>query len=451
MSIYSYIVRVRNGSGVIVNPFTDSYSYILTARHNIQIESDDPSKGFHDNNDIITYSGSGEIIDIVDRVISDKLDIAILVTSKRLESSVEIVTGKIEINDELILRGYPKDRRRNNNTASLGSIAYHFHKHENEAWLIKTNENITYDNLVGYSGGAIYNSSNEGESYELRAISSKKSGDITREFHGDIEVLPVESFIELLDSEIRNREDQFLKPILPFYLSSFNHIKELVFQLSESWDDEEKLDDVCYSLRNHGISSIEVENVNLKPLDIINKYESYLNCNKYFPKHTKHIGFWSSFFELLIISIIIDQPKEINLDYVGEILNSRRLLYINKNDVWKTHVEGILKGQYKGLSLGGAIIVKTLKEDIDCKFDSNRLKKISDIRNISRINRRDAHAIDNINRNINNDRYLIDLGALNRECLTKNENKFEQWQLLNDKELEEFINIVKEQYSQVVF
>ncbi|MFM2590158.1 ABC-three component system protein [Vibrio sp. TBV020] len=449
MNNYSYIVRVREGSGVIVNPFTDNYSYILTARHNIQIDIDDPNKGYHINSDIRTYSGSNEVIEIVDRIISDELDIAILVTNRRLKSNVEIVTDSILSNTKLTLRGYPRDRRQGEN-ALLGSIDYHFHKYEAEAWLVKTNENVSYDNLVGYSGGALFNADVRNESYELRAISSKKSGNIVKEFHGDIEVFPVEKFIDLLECEIKKRNNQFLKPILPYYLSSFANIKELVFQLTESWDDEEKLDDVCYCLRKHGIESVEVENVNLKPLDILNKYESFLNCNKHFPKNTKDISFWSSFFEILIISIIIDKPNEVNLDYVGEILRNRRLLYIDDNKVWKKHVENILKGHYEGLSLDGAIVVRTLAEDIECKFDNKRLKKLSDVRNISNKNRRDRHAIDNINRNTENDRYLIDLGALNRECLTKNEKKFDDWSISRDFELNDFESIVREEYSKII-
>ncbi|MFA0442700.1 ABC-three component system protein [Vibrio sp. 10N.222.51.C12] len=449
MNDNNYVVSVCEGSGVIINPFTDKYSYIFTARHNIQLDIDDPNAGYLENESINVCYENGDIITITDRIISDHSDITILVTETQLESSIDIVPDKINYQDDLLLCGYPRDRRKGD-TISFSSISYHFHTDNSHSWIIKTLETVNYDNLVGYSGGAVFNACGYPGRYELRAISSKKSGDIVREFHGDINVIPVNKFIELLEHEINRRADNFLTPIIPYYLSSFTHIKELVFKLSESWDDEEKLNDVCYCLREHGISCVDVDTVNLKPIDIRERFSSYLDCNSYYPRHVNQKGFWSSFFELLIISVILDRPNEVNLDYVENMLKNRQLLYIDSETVWKKHIENILKGQYNGLSLNGAIIVRTLKEDIDYKFDSNRLMKLSDIRDISRKNRKNRHDIDNINRNTKNDRYLIDLGALNRDCLTKREKVFESWNMLDDEKFEQLVHIIEEQYSPIL-
>nr|PMH80374.1 hypothetical protein BCU58_23760 [Vibrio sp. 10N.286.48.B7] len=76
--------------------------------------------------------------------------------------------------------------------------------------------------------------------------------------------------------------------------------------------------------------------------------------------------------------------------------------------------------------------------------------KLSDIRDISRKNRKNRHDIDNINRNTKNDRYLIDLGALNRDCLTKREKVFESWNMLDDEKFEQLVHIIEEQYSPIL-
>ncbi|MEX9747288.1 hypothetical protein AB7Y07_14800, partial [Providencia rettgeri] len=75
-TIKNSTVKVMGGSGVIICPFTDEYSYIFTAKHVITET---------DIEDIHIESVNGLDIKVLDKLEHDDIDLAILKVSKVAE------------------------------------------------------------------------------------------------------------------------------------------------------------------------------------------------------------------------------------------------------------------------------------------------------------------------------------------------------------------------------
>ena len=105
-------VIVDNGSGVLFQPMTEEYSYILTAKHNLYNDAKQGSyKEPKDKDDIKITFCDGNDKQIIDKYEHDSLDIAILKIDKiEFESPYKEF---IQPNNgyEFKFYGYPEKRR----------------------------------------------------------------------------------------------------------------------------------------------------------------------------------------------------------------------------------------------------------------------------------------------------------------------------------------------------
>ena len=120
--IKAHSVVVENGSGVLIQPMTDKYSYILTAKHNLQVDPKNPKSKLKEYQDIklITFKEIDNNPDLSVQAIHphDVLDIAIIRIDFYSGLSISPYQNDIMIDDELRLYGYPGNRRHREQSSS---------------------------------------------------------------------------------------------------------------------------------------------------------------------------------------------------------------------------------------------------------------------------------------------------------------------------------------------
>ena len=142
---------------------------------------------------------------------------------------------------------------------------------------------------------------------------------------------------------------------------------------------------------------------------------------------------WASFLELLVISILIDRPSEVNLAYVKNLLKCRRLIYIDSEKSWKQHVKGIFCLEHKDLRDNAVYIVRTNMASNTAIYKSEQLKKL--VTNISFPV--DGKSISNSITNVTANRSLVDIKALHNKCIQGKEDDYSSFCISNVGELNE--------------
>jgi len=105
-----FAVKVNNGSGCLFQPDSKDYTYVLTVKHNLEIENEAKEKELIALNDIKIYRGNVEeepISDIIVFQTHETLDLALIVIPYIGDSEM-VLTHSYPTKDELLfLYGYP--------------------------------------------------------------------------------------------------------------------------------------------------------------------------------------------------------------------------------------------------------------------------------------------------------------------------------------------------------
>ncbi len=350
-TVREYIIIVNGGSGCIFQPIDDRYSYVLTAKHNIE-----------DFNNIITdftrFKLQEEVISIIPIPIDELIenenyfphpdrDIAIIRIDKiqDLESLIRI--DDIE-NDrgEYILVGYPEARR----NANPGAKENWYRYDENVTILnLKANQlregqvpnNAGYEEIVGHSGGGILKVSGN---YILLAGIQNKMVDAENEQMGRIEFSPL-----CLFDEIINAYPEQLFSLYPPYYKSFAFLKAQIMKLEGGFHN---IDYTKHFLRD---ITDEIVKSPLTPSRIRNRLKERLLIYGERNSSFYNKGLWSAWLEFLIVLKImgLNPSTEEELD---EIFNQYRIIYSSSNEDWSKLIKDIVRSDYKGLNENACLI-----------------------------------------------------------------------------------------------
>ncbi|MFT6901963.1 MAG: hypothetical protein ACJAXS_002170 [Colwellia sp.] len=436
-----HTVKVNGGSGVLLQPgSTVQYSYIYTAKHNIQVTGTDANRPLIDVDEIAICCFDGTPIVVLDRFIhvDEGIDIAILIIPFQGHINLELFDGRLTLNSQVRLCGYPSVRRNRNNPTSEEYSTYNFTcAINNTDKILLTNENVAQrSELVGFSGGGVYTIFPSARQTLLSGIEICMDGDPSIEQHGRVQVIPVDVFNQII---VANEFlGQPLGSVFPLFLSDFQFLTDFIFELVD-WFDSDQLN----FIRAHLIylAQSNVITVNVKPVDILKEFSLYLdvfeegNTTLYNKKN------WSSILELLVISLLIDSPRVLNISYIRELLNKKRLTFIDSELSWKSHLKKILCAKYDDLNDDGIILVRTNTASNVVKYSSEDLKK--SIPHIAR-SLSDPTSISNIKKNNTLNRSLVDLKSLHQACIEGKEPDYISFNISN---LEELNTKLSEEYA----
>jgi hypothetical protein len=411
-----HTVKVNTGSGVIIQPMTSSYAYILTAKHCLQ---DDTDSVFLENHDV--YSFDGIKIEVLDYIYHVTKDIAILIVNPRADLELAINFELIPINKKFRLAGFPEDRRTQDDEYS--SFIYKYTEKIDGKMIFSPEGNIVAtSNVVGFSGGGLFTIDEQENPISLCAIETKMDGNVDREYHGKISAIPISEFVSLLEQTDKVYLGLSLSPILPLHLSSFEYLIDYSFNVINGWGSDNKLNFLKDRLREMAVEHVQV---NLVPSDMLEEFKVFLtvDCRPRGELYSRDL--WVALLELITVSILIDQPEVIDSKYVSELLHSRKLVYIGVNETWQQYISDVFETDLNELGDDGIIVFKTLSApQRTTNFSRERVKNMLAMKNIGRPSS-DMRSITNVNRNLSKIHSIVDIAALHAECIESKEEFFE--------------------------
>jgi hypothetical protein len=412
-------VKVNNGSGVLIQPMSSEYAYVLTAKHCLKVDSEDLGSDFIQPHRV--FASDGSKINILDVICHDNEDMAIIIVTYDPTLVLMINCESLKTHDDVFLCGYPDARRGTDN--EYLPLKYNF-SHTSKQRLILTPKasGVVQDNIVGFSGGGIFTFGDNDNPVLLCGIETKMDGNPEREHHGSISVMPISEFEQLISNSQKLYLGNTLSPLLPLHLSNFKHLINHSFTVSNSWALDHRLDFLKERLKDIATENVEV---NLFPHDILERFKETLKVHNRPQHELQSKELWVALLELLTISILIDKPKTIDTNYVEKILKSRKLVFIGVNETWQQHITDIFKAELISFDNGGIVVAKTFSTQREVLFSQERVKKLINSKHIARPPK-DFRSIANTNSNISKINCIVDLGALHAECIEIKESLYEE-------------------------
>ena len=266
-----HIVILNGGSGCIIQPMTDEYLYVLTAKHNIVNNNNQITSlvRFSSNNadSKIDIPTNGFIEEEHYFLHPDK-DVAIIKipTVTGFDGAYRFDNINEEKNDYHLL-GYPEIRRNNQPNDfewyRLDPGVQILDQRENGMYEAQIPGNATINEVRGHSGGAILKIIDD--KICVAGIQNKMAeGD---EQLGRVHFNPITSF-----DEIVTLYPQHLQPILPSYFASFSFLGDDAFNLTFGLITQAKAERLTKILK---AKANELAESGLIPLDI----KEYLKSN----------------------------------------------------------------------------------------------------------------------------------------------------------------------------
>ena len=449
-----YTVILDEGSGVLFQPLDETITYILSAKHVFykRVPNDNGpdtkelkthiSYHFSDNqnepNEIEIINGENYFEHSVENV-----DAAILILNVNLGFNKIFIDEDCIVFDECFLCGYPSKIDDNiNDRYSNYQINRKVDTTNNGYFRLETNfGNLNHEDIKGFSGGGILrlNSNN------INVIGIQSST-ITDYANGQIDIVPINKFIEIV-------KKNYLSEMIPSFLTSFNYLKDKVFDISAGILDE----NISYTRKLLKHKTLDVINSDITPFFIKDLFKDRLlineNDNAILNDELIYIT-WLEFLTLINIA------KEVccNKDDLEGIFSMTRLLYKNTSDDWQSDnfLGDCLSSNYLGLNENGTVFIKTKSNPIAGNIAYYKLKKGSIVPRIDAFRKKYEGGTLSIN-NIGNavtdidefvfDKYnFIHFEYLKKYMLIENSEDFKTFKKSNEEEL---LIKLKKEYGKV--
>ena len=423
----SYCVKVNGGSGVLVNAMTKEYSYVLTAAHVIRDITD---------NEVTDYQGAPlKVLDVLPYPKeSDSKpplhDCAILKVAYQERVAQKLYSASYLPNRaDLTFVGFPETEK--GSSDPIKHYDGHMTSVVNELIIFTVDGVPGKGTIEGMSGGGLYHIENEIP--VLVGVEFQMDGTGQDQQYGRLQCYSLVRFDEIITAH-------FSAKMLPAYLECFSNMLDKIFYFN------------VYEPTNVAALKSELKiaaDYLIKkglppPHKVMEKYHSDLLVDSTKLYELKTHQLWVAYLEFLVISLLIDQSKEVNDAYLKDLERKRRLVYTSDGTNWISRLEELLKIARKLLDKNGTLIVAS-PEPAACLLPPHfRLENV--INNIAVVpNQGPFPKIDSIEDEIYKSFKLTHLGALHNRCVKEIEDEYSNLQagrssdLLRGK-LNEFIN-----------
>lgn len=346
-----FAVKVNNGSGVIFQPNTTEYTYILSVKHNIE----KPDKSILDNGDIIVHRNNEEIV-VVNQVIAHKdLDLIILIVPYIGNPDFILTTAEPIRDEELNIFGYPDYLKTQlikttNLVCKCGLTQVPNISYE----IISNNSLYTFNrgaqqNVIGFSGSGIFKIN--GNNLVLKGIFPRLND--PEGAHNKINGFYIEGINEII------RENGLLE-LLPDYMCNFSFLKNGAFDLQAGFASQNIeftknfLKSKTQEIINSPLTPIEIKNLFKNRLLLFNQDESFLQSK----------GIWILWLEFLTILNIV-KKENYNIEKIKEVFNNIRLISVDGDGDWSDQLTNMVYSDYRGLKKDGIVIIGISKPPAD--------------------------------------------------------------------------------------
>lgn len=396
------LVRVNQGSGILIPALSDQYCYVFTAKHNLNAVE----------NVVSSVDGRFEI-----RIRNDKCfqsynhDAAIIVLEGMASPPLSIAGELAEHGLEIVFSGFPAVRQRADapNRCYDGQVT----RVADERFQIFCREFPVQDDVSGMSGGGVF--AKLSEEWVLIGIEFGMAEE-PGENNTQINCCSLSVFEEIL----RINE---LPPSRPPFFDNFQKLYEWTFPLNGTFFDESKREILSKILRSYAKANIN--NASITPRSLHDSLKSELFIRNT-PSHcANNRKLWASWLELFAISVLVDEKRadQFDMNYVGELRRKRRLIYSNSTGDWAKILREIVEtidSEMNDLDKGSIVFISNDCPSPPQKFtiDLDRLPK-----DISRV-RSTFFDFTKSEQSAKPSR-LIHLDGLHFQCINNRENKFD--------------------------
>jgi len=326
------VIVDERGSGVLFQPMTEDYTYVLTAKHNLQ----------NDDGSLISDVTLNITSEIHDSIVIEKIyrhqnnDIAIVKIRKIECEDVFIQIEEPSIDERYKCYGYPNTR----DNRVIHNLSLQIRDFSTPIIEFTNDDASPLNEVIGFSGGGIFKE-NDGKAYLLGIEFGMHN--YVDESNNIIKAVSIKAFDEIIE-----KNSNELVPLYPPYIADFNLLLNNIFILNNMEEMERSL--VQQRLRKIA----ENLSKNIKPLDIKSRYkllESHYEKKDYFNKEL-----WSMYLEFMVISVFLDLCSPIDIKAIESIHKKRKFLYIKSHD-WKEKKEEILKSDFTFLKKNSIVII----------------------------------------------------------------------------------------------
>ncbi len=416
-------VKVMGGSGVIICPFTDEYSYIFTAKHvitEIDIE------------DIHIESVNGLDIKVLDKLEHNDIDLAILKVSKVAEGVHFYESNYENFSQNLKLYGYPEQNRHQERVINqLGSYNCELCDIDDEKYIFFLDGIAPIDDVEGFSGGGIFSIDRETGSFSILAIEIGMR--IPESSNSQVDTIKIDRYIEIL-----NKNNWQL--VIPSYLRNFEMYKNIIFE-DVDLENDGSLNGIKGCLRvileEYGVTN----SLTINPNSILEKFENKILTHEQKKNDLYNRRLWKGFLEFLSICLSLYPPLDsdsCNENYLDELFVKFRFVFdhkkVNFKKLFSTY---ILETDFGPLNeLSKILIFSPQNASVVNPILDKKVSKLT-LADISSSISSQKHRIEVVmrNREMRND--ILHWPSVNHKCLSDNEDDYSSYTIFDSEQVKE--------------
>lgn len=427
-------VVIDDGSGVILQPMTKEFSYVVTAKHVIQIDKNDISKGFKSKDDIEVYTTADTKIALFDFYYHQDFDLAILKV-EYLDSDILIKNTNCQFDERLQLWVFPKfsaDHRNEekpridwieNYAATVSSVS-------SNKLECKADDSVEKTGLDGFSGGGLFDIVSD--KIYLAAIEYQVYK--PDEYVNRIYSVPIKNIRKILD-------ENDLLPICPPYLGSLSELTSEAFQSLSFFNPKTK--EKLAKLFTH-LSKDKIEQASFTPYSLIKKNKNLINELNNEPKSIENKELWISVLEFLQVYELLDSQFEWDEEFVNHLTKNFKFLYFI-DESWKNKLKDVVLFDCGDLvNEGYLILIHNGSERPDKPDQLNQYRDPENLPSFISNGIEDPDSIAHIHSKRSKNISILHLAKLNKFSLSDREADFDNLTLVH---LEEMKNQLIDSYS----
>lgn len=350
--IISYAVRINNGSGVLVSTLSLDCTYVLTAKHVIDVP-DTP----------ITVSRNGIELNIIGTPYHHPVyDCSIIKVEYQNDISQHIWRGEQVAGSRVSYVGFP----RSNYDSDRPDKIYIGTSNDKANQLIVCNLDNSpgQESIQGMSGGGVY-CIQEGYPH-LWGVETRMDDEDAEARYGRIRCCSIECFDQIIEANQ-------LAQITPFYMQCFSNFRNDIFSFNAVNPRNvvllrDKLDEQAKWLIEQNMPA---------PYDLMMRYKRELLLDNKAPDSTiLERDLWVAYLEFSVICSILDGVDAINTTYLSSLDRRLRFMYSYSNENWLRKLSDLMKAAREMLDENGTILVSSPQENAT---DMPRSEDIQDV------------------------------------------------------------------------
>ncbi|HDC4525825.1 hypothetical protein QTN38_009830 [Enterobacter cloacae subsp. cloacae] len=346
----SYAVKINGGSGVLVGALSQEYTYVFTAKHVVGTRNQVTRNGIP----IRILNGP---------FLHPSLDCAILQVEFQPDVTQRHWIGEISATAAVSFVGYP-----NTNTGTTTPYKIYIgqlNSVNNDLLVCNLDNGPQQEAIAGMSGGGIYHIYN-GYPY-LLGVEYRMDDEDENLRWGRIRCISLKPYESILAANS-------LAFIAPSFMKCFSQLKDDIFHFNAARPENvlqlnNKLREYAQALIDAGLPP---------PHDFMLKQQKKLLVGHEPHGAILNRDLWVAYFEFVIVCVLIDEPENIDGEYLSGLESRRRFVYSSSNAHWIRHLSEMLKAARLALDEHGVMIINSPQEEAPHLPDEDDLEEVID-------------------------------------------------------------------------